>query len=132
MHTERGADAPTRQRVARSILELGPSTAAALAERLDLTPAAVRRHLDQMVDSGAAEAREQRVRGTRGRGRPAKVFVLTPAGRDQFEQQYDDLAAQALRFLAQTGERMPSQRSPRPGSAPWSSGSRTSSRRSPS
>ena len=42
-------DQPTRQRVARSILVNGPSTAAALAERLQLTPAAVRRHLDQLL-----------------------------------------------------------------------------------
>jgi predicted ArsR family transcriptional regulator len=96
-------DAPTRERVARSILELGPSTAAALAERLDLTPAAVRRHLDQMVAEGALEAREPRNYGTRGRGRPAKVFAFTEAGRDRFDQQYDDLAVQALRFLEETG-----------------------------
>ena len=96
-------DAPTRERVARSILENGPSTAAALAERLVLTPAAVRRHLDHMMEEGAAEAREPRVYGTRGRGRPAKVFALTEAGRDKFEQQYDDLAVQALRFLAESG-----------------------------
>ncbi len=96
-------DAPTRERVARSILELGPSTAAALAERLDLTPAAVRRHLDHLSDEGAVEAREPRVYGTRGRGRPAKVFALTEVGRDRFDQQYDDLAVQALRFLAETG-----------------------------
>jgi len=96
-------DAPTRERVARSILELGPSTAAALAERLDLTPAAVRRHLDHLVADGAVEAREPRVYGTRGRGRPAKLFALTESGRDHFDQQYDDLAVQALRFLAETG-----------------------------
>ncbi len=96
-------DAPTRERVARSILELGPSTAAALAERLDLTPAAVRRHLDHLVGEGAVEPRQPRVYGTRGRGRPAKLFALTEYGRDRFDQQYDDLAVQALRFLAETG-----------------------------
>ncbi len=96
-------DAPTRERVARTILELGPSTAAALAARLHLTPAAVRRHLDHLAVEGAVEAREPRVYGVRGRGRPAKVFALTESGRDQFDQQYDDLAAQALRFLAETG-----------------------------
>jgi len=96
-------DAPTRERVARSILENGPSTAAALAERLDLTPAAVRRHLDHLLAEGAVEARQPRVYGARGRGRPAKVFAITEAGRDAFDQQYDDLAVEALRFLDETG-----------------------------
>jgi predicted ArsR family transcriptional regulator len=98
-----GHDQPTRERVARSILVNGPSTAAALAERLDLTPAAVRRHLDQLLEDGAVEAREARTGAHRGRGRPAKAFALTEAGRDGFDQQYDDLAAQALRFLRETG-----------------------------
>ena len=97
-------DQPTRERVARSILEQGPSTAAALAARLDLTPAAVRRHLDHLVAEDAVEAREPRPAGTaRGRGRPAKVFAITDTGRDRFDQAYDDLAVQALRFLAETG-----------------------------
>ena len=96
-------DQPTRERVARSILVNGPSTAAALAERLDLTPAAVRRHLDQLVAEGAVEPREPRSGATRGRGRPAKAFALTEAGREGFDQQYDDLAVQALRFLDETG-----------------------------
>jgi len=95
-------DAPTRERVARSILENGPSTAAALATRLSLTPAAVRRHLDHLVEEGSLEAREPRVYGSRGRGRPAKVFVLTECGRDTFIQAYDDLAASALRFLSES------------------------------
>ena len=96
-------DQPTRERVVRSILVNGASTAAALAERLDLTPAAVRRHLDALLEEGMIAAREPRSQPTRGRGRPAKVFVLTEAGRDHFDQQYDDLAVQALRFLAETG-----------------------------
>jgi predicted ArsR family transcriptional regulator len=95
--------AGTRDRVARSILENGPSTAASLAERLDLTPAAVRRHLDALLAEGVIEAREPRVYGHRGRGRPAKVFAVTDSGRDVFYQEYDDLAVSALRFLAEAG-----------------------------
>jgi predicted ArsR family transcriptional regulator len=95
-------DKRTRERVARSILVNGPSTAADLAERLELTPAAVRRHLDQLTEEGAVEAREPRPGAHRGRGRPAKVFVLTEHGRDSFDQQYDDLAVSALRFVAET------------------------------
>ena len=78
----RGGDEPTRERVARSILEHGPSTAAALAERLDLTPAAVRRHLDHLLAEGALEAREPRVTAPAAAAGPAKVFALTEAGRD--------------------------------------------------
>ena len=96
-------DQSTRHRVARSILVEGPSTAAALGERLDLTPAAVRRHLDHLVDDGSVVAREPRPQAHRGRGRPAKVFALTEHGREGFDQQYDDLAVQALRFLHETG-----------------------------
>jgi predicted ArsR family transcriptional regulator len=99
---QREGDAPTRDRVARTILENGPSTAADLAVALDLTPAAVRRHLDHLAAEGIVESREQKVYGTRGRGRPARVFALTEAGRDSFDQQYDDLAVQAMRFLAET------------------------------
>ena len=95
--------AGTRARVARSILENGPSTAAALGTRLGLTPAAIRRHLDTLQADGMIEGRQARVHGYRGRGRPAKVFVVTDAGRDAFEQAYDDLAVGALRFLAETG-----------------------------
>ncbi len=96
-------DAPTRERVATTIMENGPSTAAALAERLGLTPAAVRRHLDQLLADGVLEAREPRMRGPRGRGRPAKVFVITDTGRDHFGHAYDALATDALRFVQQSG-----------------------------
>ena len=67
-------DASTRQRVASSILEHGPSTAAELAERLGLTPAAIRRHLDVLLAAGQVEAREQRIYGASGRGRPARTL----------------------------------------------------------
>lgn len=96
-------DVSTRRRVARSILEHGPSTAAQLATRLDVTPAAVRRHLDALVDCEHVTASAQRVHGGRGRGRPAKVFALTDAGRADFYQAYDELAIDALRALAETG-----------------------------
>ena len=89
----------TRNRVVRSILDHGPSTVADLAGRLGLTHAAVRRHLDALVADDVVEAREQRVYGARTRGRPAKVFALTDCGRDAFDQSYDKLAADALRWI---------------------------------
>jgi predicted ArsR family transcriptional regulator len=91
----------TRARIARLILENGPATAAGLSGRLGLTPAAVRRHLDNLLAEGMIEAREARCYGSRGRGRPARLFAITDAGRSAFEHAYDDLATSALRFLAE-------------------------------
>jgi predicted ArsR family transcriptional regulator len=97
----RGSESGTRGRIARLILENGPVTAAGLSARLGLTPAAVRRHLDNLVADGMAEVRSARPYGSRGRGRPARLFAMTDAGRSAFEHAYDDLAASALRFLAE-------------------------------
>lgn len=96
-----GAETGTRARVARLILEQGPITASSLGERLGLTPAAIRRHLDNLMGEGLVEARDARPLGRRGRGRPARVFAITEAGRDAFVHGYDDLASSALRFLAE-------------------------------
>jgi predicted ArsR family transcriptional regulator len=94
----------TRDAVARSVLENGPSTAVAIGERLGLTPAGVRRHLDLLIEDGVLEAREPHSALLRGRGRPSKVFVMTDAGREKFEHSYDDLAVAALKFItAQAG-----------------------------
>ncbi len=95
-----GEDIRTRDAIARSILENGPSTASALSQRLALTPAGIRRHLDLLVADGILEARNPRVGSTRGRGRPSKVFLMTDEGRSQFEHSYDDLAVAALKFMA--------------------------------
>ncbi len=97
------SDTATRTRVARDILEHGPSTAAAIAERLALTTAGVRRHLDVLTAEGLLESGEPYQRGPRGRGRPARVYRVTDAGRDEFEQAYDDLAASALSYVAELG-----------------------------
>jgi predicted ArsR family transcriptional regulator len=96
-----GSERGTRARIARLILENGPVTAAALSTRLGLTPAAVRRHLDNLLASGLIETRTARRPASRGRGRPAKLFAITDAGSSVFEHTYDDLATSALRFLAE-------------------------------
>jgi len=97
----------TRDLVARTILENGPQSAAELAERLNLTPAGIRRHLDRLIAIGLLESREPHRANSslRGRGRPSKVFVITDLGREKFEHSYDDLAVSALRFMANLSER---------------------------
>ncbi|WP_442788232.1 helix-turn-helix transcriptional regulator [Amycolatopsis sp. NBC_01286] len=95
------AEGKTRSEVARLLLEQGPMTAVVVAEQLGISPAAVRRHLDALLADGEAETRDAPRRGPRGRGRPAKLFLLTEAGRARFGHAYDDLAVSAIRFLAE-------------------------------
>jgi predicted ArsR family transcriptional regulator len=100
-----GHESRTRDRIARSILENGPSTASVLSARVQLTATAVRRHLDALLADGLIEEVEPRASAVRGRGRPARLFAVTDAGRDSFDQGYDDLAASAMQFLEQHGGR---------------------------
>ncbi|HST47269.1 helix-turn-helix transcriptional regulator [Jatrophihabitans sp.] len=99
------AEGRTRDAVARLVHESGPQTAAALAERLQLSAAAIRRHLDALVAEGILAEVQPRASSLRprGRGRPARAYALTDAGRAGFGHAYDDLASTALRYLRDTG-----------------------------
>ncbi|WP_462186237.1 helix-turn-helix transcriptional regulator, partial [Frankia sp. CcWB2] len=97
------ADGRTRDRVVRLLLEGGSATAAELSRQLGVSPAAIRRHLDAMVADGIITPTESRSRGPRGRGRPARRYALTEAGHHAGPSAYSDLAAGALRFLAEVG-----------------------------
>jgi predicted ArsR family transcriptional regulator len=97
------SDSGTRERVCREVLSRGPVSASELAEVLGITPAAVRRHLDALTAEGLASTSEDvgPAAGRRGRGRPARRFVLTDAGHAAMATAYDDLAAAALQFLSE-------------------------------
>jgi predicted ArsR family transcriptional regulator len=88
--------------VLHAISERGPITAAALADELGLGAPAVRRHLENLVDAGLIAEREPAAtgQGHRGRGRPARAYVLSEAGHTALESDYDHLATEALRYLA--------------------------------
>lgn len=93
-------DARTRDRVCRQVLSRGPVTAAELADALGLTPAAVRRHLDQLEAEGLVTTWDQAgTPGPRPRGRPARRWVVTSTGHAAMSTAYDDLAGAALRYL---------------------------------
>lgn len=101
--TTAAPDRATRERVARLLLEVGPQTAAALAQQLGLSAAAVRRHLDGLLERELIREVVPRAVPGRGRGRPARVYALTDTGRADFPHAYDDLASTALRYLRTTG-----------------------------
>ncbi len=96
------AEVRTRETVVQLLLADGPLTAVALAERIGLSPAAIRRHLDQLLAEGAIIGREANTQGRRGRGRPARAYLLTDLGRTRLPHAYDSLAVQSLEFLAET------------------------------
>ncbi|AKK11149.1 helix-turn-helix transcriptional regulator [Corynebacterium uterequi] len=91
----------TRSHILKILLKYGPVTASDLAERLNLSAAGVRRHLDILTEEGLAEITKRKTGG--GRGRPAKYFRLTDAGRATFGHGYDHLAGAALDALRDVG-----------------------------
>lgn len=87
------------------LLKRGPVTATELGAVLDLSAAGVRRHLDALVGEGIAEeCGPHAVAGAEAaRGRPAKHFRLTNAGRAHFGTGYDGLARDAVDVIEHLG-----------------------------
>jgi len=101
-HTDT-SDAGTRQRVLQLVASAGPVSAAELAARLDLAPAGIRRHLGVLEDSDQIVVHDATSGSApKGRGRPARRYVVTAHGQDALSHRYSELASQALRFLAET------------------------------
>ncbi|CAM3073928.1 metalloregulator ArsR/SmtB family transcription factor [Prescottella defluvii] len=93
----------TRAAVVRLLVEEGPISATDIGARLGLSAAGVRRHLDALIDAGEAQAASAASWRQRGRGRPAKLFQITAAGRGKLGHTYDDLAGAAMRQLREIG-----------------------------
>jgi predicted ArsR family transcriptional regulator len=96
-------DGHTRRAIVQLLLESGSITAAEIGRHLGISAAGVRRHLDALVDSGDAEASLSAPWQQAGRGRPAKRYRLTAAGRGKLGHTYDDLASAAMRQLREIG-----------------------------
>jgi predicted ArsR family transcriptional regulator len=92
--------------VGRALLQAGSATASELADELGLTGAGIRKHLDALLEEGLVEFSERAPYGPaalaspKGRGRPAKVFMLTPKGRGVFGEREESLALTAIKFMA--------------------------------
>ena len=98
-----GPDGLTRRAIVLLLLESGSITAAEIGRQVGISAAGVRRHLDALVDGGDAEANPAAAWQHAGRGRPAKHYRLTTAGRGKLEHSYDDLASAAMRQLREIG-----------------------------
>jgi predicted ArsR family transcriptional regulator len=92
-------DGRTRDKITSLLLERGGATAAEVGRALGLSPAGIRRHLEALLADGDVTTRS--AGAPRGRGRPAKVFLLTDAARLRCgTHAYDNIASAALRFIA--------------------------------
>lgn len=99
--TSREADGSTRERVLQLVVEEGPISAAALGRKLDLTAAAVRRHLDAMTEQGIVEIKNVTTR-RKGAGRPSRRYVISQRGQQVLGDDYLSLTRQALSLLEES------------------------------
>jgi predicted ArsR family transcriptional regulator len=77
-----------------------------MAAALGMTATAVRKHLDALEAAEMVMSHDRAPYGpmladVKRRGRPARVFAITSKGREFFEQPYDEVALQAVRFIEQ-------------------------------
>ncbi|ADG98779.1 putative transcriptional regulator [Segniliparus rotundus DSM 44985] len=91
----------TRRAIVRLLAQHGSLTAPVIAEHLELSTVGVRRHLVELVESGDAVVVQRKP--TSGRGRPPKVYQLTPQGQDRLGNAYDELAKLAFGELQSLG-----------------------------
>jgi DeoR family suf operon transcriptional repressor len=86
----------TRRAVLEDLKEHGEASAEQLAQRLGVTPSAVRQHLGAMQADGLVERREVR----NGPGRPRHVYRTGPAAEALFPKAYNALANELLDHAA--------------------------------
>lgn len=96
------SDGHTRRAIVQLLVE-GPITAGQIGDRLGISAAGIRRHLDALIEAGDAESNAAAAWQHSGRGRPAKRYRISAAGRAKLDHTYDDLAVAAMRQLREIG-----------------------------
>ncbi len=89
----------TRDRLLYQLKTKGPRTALQLADKLSITPTAVRQHLDNLAEEGLVESANL-ASGTVGR--PARTWQLAEAAAERFPVGYADLAVEMIAAVRET------------------------------
>src|SRR5256885_14509675 len=84
-----------KQRVLEHLKRSDGATAAEVADALAITEAAVRQHIDVLVERGLVERRAL-PRTRPGRGRSPLEWIVTPAGDSQFADRHGQLTVELL------------------------------------
>jgi DeoR family transcriptional regulator, suf operon transcriptional repressor len=88
----------TKQDILHLLLRQSQATAQELADRLNISPQAIRRHLKDLEEEGLIEHQALQA----GMGRPSYTYRLSQEGRDRLPDRYDDFALSLLTTLAAT------------------------------
>lgn len=88
----------TKQDILQHLLKQDQKTAQELAEALEISPQAIRRHLKDLETEELIEHQAVQT----GMGRPQHVYRLSRKGRDRFPNRYEEFAVSLLDTLAQT------------------------------
>ncbi|HEY9729847.1 MAG TPA: iron-sulfur cluster biosynthesis transcriptional regulator SufR [Chroococcales cyanobacterium] len=88
----------TKQDILQLLLKQERATAQELAEALEISAQAIRRHLKDLETEGLIEYKSVQV----GMGRPQHVYHLSRKGRDRFPNHYGEFAVSLLDTLMQT------------------------------
>ena len=88
----------TKQDILQHLLERGQATAQELADCLNISPQAVRRHLKDLEMEELIEYQSIQV----GMGRPQHAYRLSRKGRDRFPNSHGKFAVSLLDTMAQT------------------------------
>lgn len=88
----------TKQDILQLLLKQGQCTVQELADHLNVSPQATRRHLKDLETEGLIVHQVVQAR----MGRPNYTYGLSQEGRDRFPDRYDDFAVSLLDTLAET------------------------------
>src|SRR5690625_7871713 len=98
-HVVNESDTTTRERLLNLDVQRGPIRAAELAAELQLTSAAIRRHLTALEEEGQITVRPEVPVAPRGRGRPAKRYIATTEAHTKLPEGYSRAAVMAIEQL---------------------------------
>lgn len=88
----------TKQDILQHLLKCGEVKAQEFAEKFDISPQAIRKHLKDLETDGLIYHTAEQV----GMGRPQFIYALTTAGRDRFPDSYNQFAVNFLDTLIDT------------------------------
>ncbi|MGB3514614.1 MAG: iron-sulfur cluster biosynthesis transcriptional regulator SufR [Microcoleaceae cyanobacterium] len=88
----------TKHEILQYLMKRTQATALELAESLEISPQAIRRHLKDLEAEELIRYKSVQT----GMGRPQYIYELTNQGRDRFPHNYDEFAVSFLDTLAET------------------------------